>query len=272
MECVTTVKYSINLNGSLEGFFAAGKGLRQGDPLSPYLFLLVMEAFTCILDANIEYGGFTYHPKCKQLAISHISFADDLFILAKADRDSIQVVHNALKQFERLSGLQANNQKSLLYCAGIPDDQKNALSNLLGMPVGNLPVKYLGVPLITTRLKKMDCQVLVERITGKVKHWSTKLLSYAGRLQLVVSVLSSMATYWCSLFVLPVKIVKEIDRVMSNFLWNGNEDKRHVKIAWKDVCMPKKEGGLGIKLLKEWNKALMAKHLWNIWRKRILYG
>lgn len=103
--------------------------------------------------------------------------------------------------------------------------------------------------------------MIIDKITGKIAHWSARLLSYAGRVLVVISVLSSISFYWCSLFILPTKVIQEIEKIIYNFLWNGNENRKHAKVAWIDVCMPKKEGGLGNKSLKDWNKALMAKHL-----------
>lgn len=78
--CVTTPKFSVILNGGLVGYFPGSRGLRQGDPISPYLFLLVMEVFSSLLQYNIENGNFKFHPRLQELGISHAMFADDLFV------------------------------------------------------------------------------------------------------------------------------------------------------------------------------------------------
>uniref|UniRef100_A0A5B6YUZ1 Reverse transcriptase domain-containing protein n=1 Tax=Davidia involucrata TaxID=16924 RepID=A0A5B6YUZ1_DAVIN len=268
-ECISTTKFSIMLNGSLEGYFQGKKGIRQGDPMSPYLFLLAMEVFGGMLKKNIREGSFTYHPKCKQLGISHLAFADDLFILAAADVNSIRIVKDTLKEFEIDSGLKPNLSKSEVFFSGVTAATKRNLKDILGMVEGNLPVRYLGVPLISSRLKAEDCKALVDSITKKASHWTSKFLSYAGRLQLVSSVLYSVQIYWSSIFVLPKSVLKSIERVMRNYLWSGVEMKStKAKVAWKDICKPKKEGGLGLKDLAEWNRAVMTKQIWDLCSKK----
>ena len=90
-------------------------------------------------------------------------------------------------------------------------------------------------------------------------------MSFAGRSQLLQSVISSMQVYWCSMFVLPLSICHDVERLMRDFLWNYGVFKRgKAKIKWSDVCKPKVEGGLGIRSLEEWNTALISKHIWNL--------
>ncbi|KAK1441010.1 hypothetical protein QVD17_06846 [Tagetes erecta] len=124
---------------------------------------------------------------------------------------------------------------------------------------GKLPVKYLGVPLISSRLTSQNCIELLDRMDGRISSWNNKFLSYAGRLQLVRSVLSSMHIFWAAAFILPTYIAKEIESKLKNFLWGGKEDKKVIaKVAWKKVCLPKKEGGLGVRRVLDMNMALMV--------------
>lgn len=117
-----------------------------------------------------------------------------------------------------------------------------------------LPVKYLGVPLISTRLQHQECKILVERVRDRIGDWRNKSLSFAGRLQLVISVMSSMHVYWSSVFILPSSITYDIDKIMRGFLWcQGDLKHGKTKVAWETVCLPKTEGGLGIKSLHRWN-------------------
>ncbi|GAV92766.1 LOW QUALITY PROTEIN: zf-RVT domain-containing protein, partial [Cephalotus follicularis] len=127
---------------------------------------------------------------------------------------------------------------------------------------GSLPVTYLGLPLITKRLSKVDCSPLVERMLAKVNSWVSKALSLAGRLQLVKATLTSMQTFWCSSFLLPMSTIRECEKVLRDFLWGGP---RKAKVKWKEVCKPLHEGGLGIKDMKTWNKALLLRQLWHFW-------
>ena len=143
---------------------------------------------------------------------------------------------------------------------------KEAIQIVFQYQVGELPVKYLGLPLITTRLSATDCKPLLDSILNRIKGWTVKHLSFAGRLQLIKSVLNSLHVYWSSLLILPKKIINRVEQVMRDFLWKGqNQQQGSSKVAWKEVTSPLKEGGLGIKKLSEWNKAAMAKHIWNIW-------
>ena len=110
-----------------------------------------------------------------------------------------------------------------------------------------------------------DCRILVERVKTRVFDWKNKVLSFAGRLQLVHSVLSSMHIYWASVFLLPSRVIDDIEQVMRGFLWcQGDMKKGKAKVAWNIVCLPKHEGGLGVKNLESFNIALMTKNLWNI--------
>lgn len=171
-ECVTTPMYSVMLNGGLVGYFPGAKGLRQGDPISPYLFLLVMEGFSSLLQFNIENGNFKYHPKCQELCISHAMFADDLFVLCRAHEGFLRVVMNALKDFHQFSGLQPNLLKSSVLFSSVSTTLKQSLVELLGISEGQLPVKYLGVPLISSRLTSADCLILKEKILARIQSWA----------------------------------------------------------------------------------------------------
>ncbi|GAB2303809.1 hypothetical protein Dimus_038964 [Dionaea muscipula] len=103
MKCVSTVTYSISLNGQLFGFIHGRRGLRQGDPLSPYLFVICLEYLSRHLQQIQHIRGFSHHPKCQALNITHLAFADDLILLSRADRDSVNPLLNCLKTFSSQS-------------------------------------------------------------------------------------------------------------------------------------------------------------------------
>ncbi|GAV61906.1 zf-RVT domain-containing protein [Cephalotus follicularis] len=124
-----------------------------------------------------------------------------------------------------------------------------------------LPLTYLGLPLITKRLTKVDCTPLVQCITAIVNSWTSKTLSFAGRLQLVKATLINMQTYWCSTFLLPMHTVRQCERTLRKFLWGGHG---RGKVQWAEVCKPLAEGGLGIKDMKTWNKSLLLKQIWAV--------
>ncbi|GJV32918.1 RNA-directed DNA polymerase, eukaryota, reverse transcriptase zinc-binding domain protein [Tanacetum coccineum] len=206
------------------------RGLRQGDPISPYIFTLVMEVFTLILQKHIsEDVKFKYHWGCKDLQISHPCFADDLLVLCHRDLNSVKVVKRALDMFSSVSGLNPNIGKSTMFFGNVKEQDKQDILSILPFKIGSLPVSYLGVPLITKHLTFTDYKVLIDKVKIKVNDWKNKMLSYAG------------------------------------FLWCQCElSKGKGKVAWKQVCKPKDKGGLRIKNLSLWNEVLMAKHLWNV--------
>ncbi|KAG5542725.1 hypothetical protein RHGRI_015741 [Rhododendron griersonianum] len=268
MYCVPTAWFSVSLNGNLEGFFKGARGLRQGDPISPYLFLIFMEGFYSILHSKANTPSFIYHPKCKELQIHHLSFADDLFVLCGADQGSLTIVKDALDEFHSFSGLSPNLQKSAIFYSGVSNDLQEVLEAILPIPHGYLPVRYLGVPLITSRLSYSDCMQLKDKIIQRINSWTTKLLSFGVRSELISSVLWSMQVFWCSIFILPKKLLKEIESVLKAFLWTGVQLKQTgAKIKWEWACTPKDEGGLGFKPLTVWNKATMIRHLWALSKK-----
>ncbi|GKE62850.1 RNA-directed DNA polymerase, eukaryota, reverse transcriptase zinc-binding domain protein [Tanacetum coccineum] len=221
MTCVKSTSFSIYLNGDMHGFFKGGRGLRQGDPISPYLFTLVMEVFSLIMEKNIEESsGFGYHFGCKELKLSHMCFADDLLVLCKGNRESIE-----------------------------------------------LPVDILGASYLICKrtLGVSDCKVLCNKVEERINNWRNKTLSYAGRIQLISYVLSSMQQYWALVYLLPATVIHDLEKLFKRFLWNaGDSAKGKARVSWQVVCKPKDQGGLGIKSLKKWNEVLLIRQFWKI--------
>ena len=131
------------------------------------------------------------------------------------------------------------------------------------MATGTFPFKYLGVPLTTRKLSFTDCKPLIEKTVARIRSWSAKYLSYAGRIQLIKSVLFGIQLYWCQIFVMPKKVMKEIQRICRVFLWTGGDaGSRKAPISWEQLCLPKSCGGWNLKDLGIWNKAAVLKHCW----------
>lgn len=267
-KCISTASFSVNMNGELHGYFNSSGGLRQGDPLSPYLFVLAMEGLHGIMQRTVQRPQYKYHWRCAKNNITHVCFEDDLLVFCHANRETVRVVREALDEFTEHSGLTINHSKSALYLTGIEDREKEDIERDCGMQLSTLPVKYLGVPLITSRLTHMDCAPLVTKLMRKIQLWTSATLSYAGRLQLIKSVLFSYQVFWSTIFILPCATIRKIESMMAGFLWKGRLDRSGASVAWADVCYPKEEGGLGIKRIKEWNKAATLKHLWNLLSRR----
>ncbi|GJZ41493.1 RNA-directed DNA polymerase, eukaryota, reverse transcriptase zinc-binding domain protein [Tanacetum coccineum] len=264
MVCVTTSKLSININGERKGYFASGRGLRQGDRLSPCLFTLVMEIFTLIIRKNVYLNPkFKFHKGCKDIRLTNLCFADDLLVVCHGSVDSVSTVKESLMEFSEISRLNPNMDKSTIFFGSVNEETKRGILNILPFVVGKLPMKYLGVPLITKRLGSNECKQLVDKVRGRIDNWKNKYLSYAGRLQLIASVLSSLNVYWAGVFLIPKTVIKEIDKVLKGFLWCKGEIKRGMaKVDRKTVCSPKSQGGLGLRLFGKWNEVLLIKNLW----------
>ncbi|GJR51089.1 reverse transcriptase domain-containing protein [Tanacetum coccineum] len=243
MECVSSTSYSICINGNLHGYFQGKRGLRQGDPLSPYLFTLVMEVLTLMFKRKVmDSDCFSFHRYCDKLELINLCFADDLFIFAYGDVQSVVVIKECLDEFKHASGLIPSIPKSTAFFCNVLNHVKLSILNVLPFEEGRLPVKYLGVPLVSSRLKARAC-----------------------RLQLIRSVISSMHVFWASVFVIPNRVLMDIEQCMRNFLWcPSSSSKGKAKVAWELVCLPKDEGGLGIRRLEHFNSALLVSHIWNL--------
>lgn len=189
MECISTPRYSILINGSPAGYFEGTKGLRQGNPVSPYIFCLVMEVLSCMIEKEVAAGRVKLVPKCNATKLSHLAFADDLMIFTRADAASLTAVNNVLNQFILMSGLEVNRSKSTQIFAGTPIQMQTSLKMITNFREGKLPIRYLGVPLISSKLSKNDCTPILDRIQKRLTGWKTRPLSYASRLTLIRSIL-----------------------------------------------------------------------------------
>lgn len=129
------------------------------------------------------------------------------------------------------------------------------------MPLGSLPIRYLGIPLVSGKLSFHDCNPLLEKINKKVQNWTIKNLSYGGKIQLINFVLMAMCRYWTDSYFLPRKLIKEIEKILKGFLWGG---KRKAKVSWSLICKPKEKGGLDVYDIGAVNDAYIMKNLWNV--------
>ncbi|GAV89428.1 hypothetical protein CFOL_v3_32843, partial [Cephalotus follicularis] len=174
-----------------------------------------------------------------------------------------EVIKQGVDHFKEASGLATGLEKSSIFFGNTNRRTRDLILRLTQFRQATLPVKYLGLPLITSGLTKQDCEPLIEKIMARANSWVSKSLSYACRLQLIESTLASMQVFWASTFLLPAAVIKECERTLRRFLCggSGNSYKRSL-VNWSKVCLPRQEGGLGIKSLKSWNQALLLKQNW----------
>ena len=203
MACITSVQFTIAINGQQGDFFKGKRGLKQGDPLSPLLFVLSMEYLYRLLKKTCSHPGFEYHPYCKRIGLSHLMFADDLVIFCKAKPHSLRLLMEAFNTFTNCTGLKANLDKSQIVFGGDCQAVIHECLDITGFMEGNLPQRYLGMPITASRLSKMECKTLVDKIAAKITTWSSRHISYAGRVVLINNVLMGMFSFWAKIFILP---------------------------------------------------------------------
>ncbi|KAF3780332.1 LINE-1 retrotransposable element ORF2 protein [Nymphaea thermarum] len=260
MTCVSSASFAVLIDGAPGDFHPMRRGLRQGDPMSPYLFLVVMEE----LSRNLEYrrwNDYLNPPYIPRVVVCHslLTFADDLIIFSRGDHRSYNEVMHALEALKLSSGLSINPHKSQAISFGEQRAPLSFISNSDWLQ-GFLPLTYLGVPLFVGNMQDNLCASLILRVEKKLSLWSSKLLSYAGRLCLIRYVLFSLIDYWCSVFILPKSIQHKLEATMANFLWGNQESRKGIHlVAWKTLCRPVLEGGVGLKLLADWNKACIGR-------------
>lgn len=246
-----------------EWYFKGKRGLRQGDPLSPYLFVIAMNYLSMMLDKEARTGSLSYHHNCRKTRLTHLSFADDLLIFIDGSLESVQRVLQILHEFEKRSGLAVSLQKSTFFASGLSEPEIATIQASTGIPCGTLPMRYLGVPLCTKKLNLQNCEPQLQQIKRRFSSWSCKALSFAGRLLLIKTVISGVSTFWCSTFILPKACINKINSLCNLFLWKGKSEGNYsAKVGWETVTLTKEQRGLGVKDLHTWNLACIFKLIW----------
>ncbi|XP_024011406.1 uncharacterized protein LOC112086667 [Eutrema salsugineum] len=263
--CVSSASFSVQVNGELAGYFNSSRGLRQGCSLSPYLYVICMNVLSHMLDKAAVERKYGFHPKCSTLKLTHLCFADDIMIFSDGKLSSMEGIVGVFEDFAKMSGLQISMEKSTAFLAGVSEADRQTLGQRYRFEQGELPVRYLGLPLLTKKMKSLDYAPLIDKIRTRFNSWTARQLSFAGRLQLVSSVIASLVNFWMQAFRLPKGCLDKIDILSSAFLWSGPDLKpRKAKIAWSEVCKSKQDGGLGLKNLAVANDVCILKLFWRI--------
>ncbi|XP_062028531.1 uncharacterized protein LOC133744441 [Rosa rugosa] len=263
---LSSAKLSLLVNGRSVGYFSCGRGVRQGDPLSPLLFCLAEEVLSRGLSMLLNSGRF--HPISSPrgvLAPSHVLFADDVIVFCRGDQRSLHVVMSFLEEYGHNSGQLLNKAKSHVFLSKHIHYRRHSIATSLGIPIGQVPFSYLGVPIFRGKPRASYFQPIVDRIRVRLSSWTGSLLSMAGRLQLLKSVFHSMLVYSFQVYEWPVSLLRRLEVWCRNFLWSGSIDKRGVPlVSWRTCCTSLEEGGLGLKQLVVLNHSLILKKSWEV--------
>ena len=219
--CLSTVSYLVFINGRPRGKFKGSRGLRQGDPLSPFLFTLVADVLGRLIDkakdSDAIHGFFVGRDKVE---VTHLQFADDTLLFLEPNHNVFLNFLRLLEVFGVVLGLRVNLMKSTLLGINIDEDLLQNFALIFGCEIGVWPIKYLGFPLGGNPRKHVFWEPIVSKVKKRLDGWKKAFLSRGGRLTLINSVLSSIPIFYLSLFRAPVGVIKTLEKVMRDFLWD----------------------------------------------------
>ncbi|XP_071927455.1 uncharacterized protein [Coffea arabica] len=263
---ISNVWFSVIINGSSHGFFKSSKGLRQGDPLSPALFIIGAEVLSRGLNnlaLHSGFVGFRLPHACP--SITHLAFADDVLIFANGSSHSLKAIMQVLQMYQRCSGQLINVQKSCyLVHPSLSLARRRVIERITSFTCHSFPIRYLGFPLYYGRCKTSYFGEVCQSILGRIMTWKSRLLSFGGKIVLIKHVLASMPLHLLSASIIPAKVFRTIENALSTFLWRSSSDlSKYHWIRWSRMCYPVEEGGVGFRRLQDVYRAFSFKLWWN---------
>ncbi|KAG7572582.1 Reverse transcriptase domain [Arabidopsis suecica] len=245
MQCVKTVSYSYLLNGTAKGLVTPQHGIRQGDPLSPYIFILCSEVLSGLCHRAQENGKLigirvaTGSPR-----VNHLLFADDTMFFCRSDAKNCVELASILQKYETASGQKINFLKSAItFSVKTHKDIRERVKRTLNIQKEGGQGKYLGLPELFGRKKKDLFSMIVDRIKQRARSWSSRFLSSAGKRIMLKSVLAAMPTYTMTCFKVPASLCKRIQSVLTRFWWDANTEKKKMCwVAWKKLTRSVSDG------------------------------
>lgn len=266
--CVSSVSYSVLLNQDRVDPIQLGRGLRQGDPLSPYLFILVTEGLTTLIHRVVAMGDLHGVKVCRRAPIlTHLLFADDCFLFFRATNREVATMKAILATYEVASGQAINYAKSEVnFSWNVGHADRETLAAELGVQAAIGAGRYLGVPSMVGRSKKSTFAYLKDRVWQRISSWSGRSLSKAGKEVMIKSVLQSIPSYVMSTYLIPPSVCDEIEKMMNSYWWgsSGDATKGIRWMSWERLSTPKSQGGMGFRHLHAFKFAMLGKQAWKL--------
>ncbi|PKU65420.1 Putative ribonuclease H protein [Dendrobium catenatum] len=243
IQCIAKPRFSLLLNGNRMPWIYAESGLRQGCPLSSYLFILYFELLT---KAFRHRGQLGVQVVKNVERISHLLYEDDILVFAEASKSNALRIMKLVDDYCDWSGQRINCEKSVvLFSRRCPKWKKRTIAKLMGYRKV-ISLDYLGLPLVMRRLKVIDFYKIIRNAHQKTNIWGKKHLSLAGRAVLIRTSLLSIPMYLMSHTKVPRGVLGDIKKLGRGFLWQKDSNSRGMHyVGWKEMCQPRDHRGLG---------------------------
>lgn len=260
---LATSSTRVLLNGQPGTSIRHYRGLRQGDPLSPMLFIIVMDVLSRLISKAEERS--LLEPLTSKTLQHRVSlYADDVVLFTTPKEEDLALTKALLHKFGQASGLHTNLSKSSIVPIQCDETRVELVRQHMDCQIASFPCKYLGLPLSIRRLTKTDLQPILDKIADKLPGWKADLLDKSGRLILVKAVLTAIPIYLLFALDIPQWFIKAVDKWRRSFLWRGRKELNggHCPVAWQQVTRPLHLGGLGVHDLQAMAWALRMRWLW----------
>ena len=265
---ISSSLFSIMLNGTPTSTFRPSKGIRQGDPLSPFLLIIMEEGLSRTIQVAIRNStlqGISIHNLNPPL--SHTQFVDDTTLMGSPTLREAKTLKSILDKFAATSGTSINETKSQIFFFNTPLRIQLTITREMGFQHNSLPTKYLGIQLFENSLKKVHWNNLLAALDHRLSSWTFRTLNTPSCLILLKSTLHVMPLYLFLALAAPKSILKKVRNIQRNFLWQGpRANKKWDLVAWKNLCLSKDEGGLGLRDPEALSAVPRAKIWWR-WLK-----